>query len=91
MENESLVGDLLEWVFSKPRTYSEVMAAWRTSCPRLSIWEDSVQANLLRLECANDGSGTLVRITETGMQFLQLTGRLSLGEHNGNAPKPSAA
>jgi hypothetical protein len=37
-----LVFDLLEWLAISPRPYAEVMDAWRTSCPRLTIWEDAV-------------------------------------------------
>ena len=38
----SLVFDLLEWLAARPRPYAEVMDVWRTSCPRLTIWEDAV-------------------------------------------------
>lgn len=37
-----LVFDLLEWLAISPRPYVEVMDVWRTSCPRLTIWEDAV-------------------------------------------------
>ena len=36
----------LEWLSERPRTYGDVMDAWRTSCPRLSIWEDALSAGL---------------------------------------------
>jgi hypothetical protein len=39
---EALTRDLLAWISKTPRTYRETMDAWRTSCPRLSIWEDAV-------------------------------------------------
>ena len=39
---DPLVLDLVEWVAREPRLYSEVIEAWRTSCPRLTIWEDAV-------------------------------------------------
>ena len=39
----------LEWLSERPRTYGETMDAWRTSCPRLSIWEDALSAGLVRL------------------------------------------
>ena len=32
---ESLILDLLEWLGPGPGPYAEVIAAWRTSCPRL--------------------------------------------------------
>jgi D-3-phosphoglycerate dehydrogenase len=38
---EPLILDLLEWIGPKPRPYAEVMEAWRTSCPRLPVWEEA--------------------------------------------------
>jgi len=38
---ENLILDLVEWVARKKRTYRETMDAWRTSCPRLPVWEDA--------------------------------------------------
>jgi DNA-binding PadR family transcriptional regulator len=69
IENKALVLDLLEWVASKPRTYAEVMDAWRTSCPRLPIWEDTRDHGFVRAERAN-GSGSTVTLTPTGREFL---------------------
>ena len=64
MENQALVLDLLEWVGPSRRPYDEVMNAWRTSCPRLSIWEDALAAGLLEV------AGEQVRVTPAGAQFL---------------------
>ena len=38
---DNLILDLLEWLGSSPRPYSEVLDAWRTSCPRFPVWEDA--------------------------------------------------
>jgi D-3-phosphoglycerate dehydrogenase len=38
---DSLILDLLEWIGPIPRSYAEVLEAWRTSCPRLPVWEDA--------------------------------------------------
>jgi hypothetical protein len=38
---DALVLDLLEWIGPKPRPYGEVLDAWRTSCPRLPVWEEA--------------------------------------------------
>jgi len=40
----------LEWMAAVPRPYAEVMDAWRTSCPRLPVWEDAVDGGLVRLD-----------------------------------------
>jgi hypothetical protein len=74
MANEALVLDLVEWIAIQPRPYEDVMAAWRTSCPRLPIWEDAVEQNLLRRE-NQDGMGAMVRVTPKGLAFLSASGR----------------
>ncbi len=58
----------LSWVADRPRSYAETMDAWRTSCPRLSVWEDAVIADLVRL--AGDG-GRAVKLTERGVAVLR--------------------
>ena len=65
MDNEDLVLDLLEWLAASPRDYSEVMDAWRTSCPRLAIWEDALDA---RLVCRQEAR---VIVTDIGEAFLR--------------------
>jgi hypothetical protein len=39
---EALMRDFLDWLVRSTRTYAEAMEAWRTSCPRQSIWEDAL-------------------------------------------------
>ncbi len=39
--------DFLAWLARAPRTYADVMDAWRTSCPRLTIWEDAIDDGLI--------------------------------------------
>ena len=69
-----LILDLLEWVGAGPRPYAEVMDAWRTSCPRLTVWEDTVDRGLVALQQGADGS-TLVEVTAEGRAFLGRSGR----------------
>jgi len=38
---DALVLDLLEWIGPGARPYAEVLDAWRTSCPRLPVWEEA--------------------------------------------------
>jgi len=66
---ENLVLDLLEWVGRKQRTYAETMDAWRTSCPRLPVWEDATGRGLV--EAYSSGDGRLVRVTPAGLAFLK--------------------
>jgi len=65
--HESLTLQLLEWVAEKPRTHAELMEAWKTTCPRLSIWEDACADNLLGCGSGRDG---LVFLTEEGRRRL---------------------
>jgi hypothetical protein len=43
------IRQLLEWIAERPRTYAETMEAWKTSCPRLSVWEDALADGLIRV------------------------------------------
>ena len=43
-----VIADLLDWLEREPRTYADVMDAWRTSCPRLTVWEDAVDGGLVQ-------------------------------------------
>lgn len=53
MELRAQTHDLLVWLERAPRTYQETMEAWRTSCPRLSIWEDAISDGLVRIRKSN--------------------------------------
>lgn len=69
MENEALVLDFLEWLQTRPRTYQETMSAWRTSCPRLTIWEDAVDARLVAVRSVGE-SRQRVCLTAAGIDYL---------------------
>ena len=66
---ENLILDLLEWLARKDYTYEETFAAWRTSCPRLTVWEDANDRGLLICEATR--GRTLVRPTLAGLALLQ--------------------
>jgi hypothetical protein len=66
---ENLILDLVEWVGRKERTYRETMDAWRTSCPRLPVWEDATDRGLVETVFTNGRS--LVRVTAAGFYFLK--------------------
>lgn len=66
---EPLVLDLVEWVAKEPRSYADVMDAWRTSCPRLTVWEDAVDRGLVARE-QRPGSGLVVVATPEGHAFV---------------------
>ena len=77
-----LILELLAWVAAKPRTYGETMAAWRTSCPQASVWEDATSAGLV--EVVDDGKGRgleqhAVRLTDAGTEGLAAHRHASAG------------
>jgi hypothetical protein len=72
---KSLVLDMLEWMGPEPRPYTEVIEAWRTSCPRLTVWEDAVEEGFVS-SAVVDGCGVLVSITPRGRTFLVESGRV---------------
>ena len=72
-DNRPLVLDLVEWVAAEPRSYAELMDAWRTSCPRLTIWEDAVDRGYVRREVA--GGIAMVAVTAAGRELLRCEGR----------------
>jgi hypothetical protein len=71
---DPLVLDLVEWIAREPRPYSEVIETWRTSCPRLTIWEDAVDRGYVARETVA-GEGVRVAITADGRKFLRSNGR----------------
>jgi DNA-binding PadR family transcriptional regulator len=71
---EALILDLLDWLASGEKSYEEVMDAWRTSCPRLPVWEDANDRGLITTERVNGRS--VVRITPAGLALLQRRERL---------------
>ncbi|MBC8338025.1 MAG: hypothetical protein ISR51_00925 [Rhodospirillales bacterium] len=72
-DTEALILDLVEWIARRPRAYSDVMEAWRTSCPRLPVWEDSVDRGLVARVREKDGA--VVTVTATGLALLEKKNR----------------
>jgi hypothetical protein len=73
-EADPLVLDFVEWIAREPRAYSEVIGAWKTSCPRLTIWEDAADLGLVARESVA-GIGLVVKVTPDGMKVLRANGR----------------
>jgi hypothetical protein len=72
---DPLVLDFVEWVARESRLYSEVIATWRTSCPRLTIWEDAADCGYVARETIV-GFGLIVAVTEDGEKLLREHGRV---------------
>ena len=70
---DPLVLDLVEWVARGPRPYADVLDVWRTSCPRLTVWEDAVDRGFVARQFT--GRQLMVDVTEKGREFLAEHGR----------------
>ena len=56
--------ELLTWVEARPRTYADVVDAWKSNCPRLAVWDDAVTAGLVT------ATRERVALTESGRRLL---------------------
>jgi predicted nicotinamide N-methyase len=73
---EPLVLDLVETVARAPRPYAEVIDDWRTSCPRLTVWEEATGRGLVAFRA--QGSGALMVVaTAAGRDALARAGRVT--------------
>ena len=70
---ETLILDLLQWLASGERTYEEVMEVWRTSCPRLTVWEDANDRGLVASEQVNGRK--VIRPSSSGLALLDQRSR----------------
>jgi hypothetical protein len=70
---EPLILDLLQWLANGERSYEEVMEAWRTSCPRLTVWEDANDRGLIASEQVNGRK--LIRPSRSGLALLDQRSR----------------
>jgi hypothetical protein len=61
----ALTLELLAWIAARPRTYAEAMEAWRSTCPRHSIWDDA------RIEGLVVANGSGVALTARGRAMLE--------------------
>lgn len=66
---DPLLHDLVEWVARTPRRHAEVMESWRTSCPRLTVWEEAVTRGYVAREFVAR-RGAMIVVTPAGRDFL---------------------
>ena len=77
---DALILDLLDWIGSKPRPYHEVIEAWRTSCPRLPVWEEANARGFIEQQY-HEGVGAVVSVSPSG--------RACLSQHHQLASRPT--
>jgi hypothetical protein len=66
---EALIVDFVTWLAPGPRPYDEVMDAWRTSCPRLTVWEEALDRRLVARRRDADGRASVI-VTDEGRAWL---------------------
>jgi hypothetical protein len=67
---DNLILDLLEWIGPAERPYAETMEAWRTSCPRLPVWEDATDRGYIERR-HRPGSPAVVALSSSGAAHLR--------------------
>ena len=68
---DALVVELLEWIGPGARPYAEVMDAWRTSCPRLPVWEEANARGFID-HGRREGLGAVVSVSVAGEAHLAM-------------------
>jgi D-3-phosphoglycerate dehydrogenase / 2-oxoglutarate reductase len=67
---DDLILDLLEWMGPTPRRYDDVLEVWRTSCPRLPVWEEARDRGYV-VRCREPGQGQLITVSPAGTDHLR--------------------
>ena len=69
---DPLTLELLTWISIRPRTYAEAMEAWRSTCPRHSVWEDALVERFLEIvDCGDTIDQGQVVLTARGRARLE--------------------
>ena len=69
----------LAWIAASPRRYGDVMEAWRTTCPRMTIWEDAVRDGLVALQPGGTMHDATVVLTARGKAGSACAGSVGCG------------
>lgn len=70
--HDALTLQMLDWIEQGKPSYAEVLDVWKSTCPRLTIWEDACASGFVD---AAAGMAGKVSLTEKGKRFLFQTSR----------------
>lgn len=70
MTLEPLIADFVAWLAVEPRAYADALEAWRTNCPRLTVWEEAHERGLVVRGRGADGRALVVP-TAAGLGFMR--------------------
>jgi hypothetical protein len=62
--------EFLTWISIRLRTYAETMEAWRSTCPRNTVWEDALIDGLIQIESGGAMNQSEVTLTPRGRAML---------------------
>lgn len=62
--------EFLTWISSRRRSYTEAMEAWRSSCPRHTVWEDALIEGFIQIESGGTPHQAVVTLTPRGRAVL---------------------
>lgn len=82
MVANALMLQFLAWVSERPRTRADVLEAWRSTCPRLSIWEDATIDGLVCID------NKCVTLTPSGRAVLEQEWSATFSTALGERPPP---
>lgn len=65
--HDALTMQMLQWIEQGKPSYAEVLEVWKSTCPRLTIWEDACADGFVDSAAGMSG---MVSLTEKGRRFL---------------------
>jgi hypothetical protein len=71
LSHDLLMLEFLSWISSRPRTYTEAMNAWQSSCPRHTIWEDAMIEGYIQIHRNETIKDPEITLTPIGFALLQ--------------------
>ena len=86
----ALTLQFLAWVAEAPRTYAQAMEAWRSTCPRLSIWEDAILDGLVAFAGGATRNESRVTLTPKGRALLSAGEATAAPTERAAAPRAGA-
>ena len=86
---DPLVRDFVEWIAKEPRTYRDANDAWRTSCPRLMVWEAATERGYVTRKLL-EGQGPCLVATEAGREFVRTFERPQATKRTRAAARPGS-
>jgi hypothetical protein len=88
--SHALTLQFLAWVADGPRTYAQAMEAWRSTCPRLSIWEDAILDGLIAFDGGATRNQSRVELTAKGRAMLRASAATDVGATRAASPRVGA-